>query len=69
MAMNQLERIANEWLAAKKIIADALRDFYRRQLFRTGFDSDTMAEAIIARLASHDPPILLQMETPDEAIE
>lgn len=57
-----LIRIHKEWLAACGVISEALRDFYRRGLFRGGFDADTMAEAIIARLARHDPPILLDMQ-------
>ena len=57
--MNQLDRIAKEWLAARDVIANALRDWGVPQ-------ADARAEAIIARLAAHKPPILLDMEEPDD---
>ena len=60
--MNQLDRIAKEYLAAVGVVSAALKEFYRRDLFRPGMDADTMAEAILARLAAHKPPILLEME-------
>ena len=60
--MNQLDQVAKEYLAAVEVISKALRDFHRMGLFRPGMDADTMAEAIIARLAKHEPPILLEMQ-------
>jgi hypothetical protein len=53
--MNQLDRIAKEWLAARFVISLALSEWGIPQ-------ADARAEAIIARLASHDPPILLEMQ-------
>jgi len=50
----QLNRIAAEWLAARDVIAGCLVDITANPQHR--------AEAIIARLAAHDPPILLEMQ-------
>jgi hypothetical protein len=57
--MNQLDRIATEWLAARDVIAAALLEWGT-----TKAASVVRAEAIIARLAAHDPPILLEMDRP-----
>ncbi len=51
------------WLAARNVIAQALGDFKRRDHVS---DQD-QAAAILARLASHDPPLLVC--TPDEVKE
>jgi hypothetical protein len=56
--VNQLDRIAKEWLAAREVIAAALGQWYGGSPERLS----ARAEAIIARLAAHDPPILLEME-------
>lgn len=59
--MNRLDRIAKEWIAARDTIADFL--------FESGMDrerAEILAEAIIARLAAHNPPILLSMEATDD---
>jgi hypothetical protein len=56
--MNQLDRIAKEYLAARRIIATALGEWYGGSPERL----NAKAEAIIARLAAHDPPILLDMQ-------
>ena len=55
--MNQLDRIAKEWLAARQVIATALGEWYGGSPERL----QAKADAIIARLAAHDPPILLEM--------
>ena len=60
--MNQLDHIAREWLAARNIISDALQEWGTVSPVAT-----VRAEAIIARLASHKPPILLEMEKDDNA--
>ncbi len=53
--MNDLDRVGREWLAAQTVIATALREW--------GVEwPDPRASAIIARLAAHDPPILLDMQ-------
>jgi hypothetical protein len=60
--MTQLDRIAKEWRAAREVIASALGEWY-------GGSPDRLqqrAAAIIARLAAHNPPILLEMEEADE---
>jgi hypothetical protein len=56
--MTQLDRIAKEWLAARNVIATALGEWYGGSPQMT----ESRATAIIARLASHDPPILLSMD-------
>jgi hypothetical protein len=58
--MTQLDRIAKEWEAAVSVIRSALHEWGVPQ-------SQARAEAIIARLAAHNPPILLEMEEPDKA--
>ena len=61
--MNQLDCIATEWIAARETISTALRRFGLN-------DCGRKAEAILARLAAHDPPILLEMERPgDDELE
>jgi len=55
--VNQLDRINREWTAARDVIAECLREWGT-----TTAASVVRAEAIIARLASHKPPILLEME-------
>jgi hypothetical protein len=57
--MNQLDRIHREWLAARAVIAEALREW-------GVWDSENRAEAIIARLTAHNPPILLEMQDDSE---
>ena len=53
----QLKRKAAVWRAARDVIAAALVEWGT-----TPAAADARAEAIIARLAAHDPPILLEME-------
>lgn len=50
-----LETIAKEWLAARKIIADAATEA------QIPIEPNRFAEAVIARLAFNKPPILLEM--------
>ena len=57
--MNQLARIANEYDEAKHIIASALSEW---GMVQHGAEAERTAAAIIARLAAHDPPILLEMQ-------
>lgn len=54
--MNQTERIVSEWSAARSVIAGVLRRHS---------NAEAEAEAIIAALAAHYPPILLSMEHSD----
>ena len=54
----QLKRIATEWLAARDVISNALCEWGMAQ----AGEAERTAEAIIARLAAHDPPILLEMQ-------
>jgi hypothetical protein len=51
------ESIAHEWLAARNIIADFLQEM--RPLLPRDLHKRNAA-AIIARLAAHEPPILLE---------
>ncbi len=53
-----LDQVAREWLAARDCIRDALfdADVCNKEL------AERIAEVVIARLASHDPPILLEMQ-------
>ncbi len=51
----EMQAIADEWKAARDVIAN-----YLAPRFVT--NANTSAEAILARLASHVPPILLKME-------
>jgi len=62
--VSQLQQIATEYFAAVGVISESLREFERQGLcwFRPSADPAEMAAAIIARLASHDPPILLDMQ-------
>jgi len=60
--MNQLDIIAKEWIAARQVIATALGEWYGGSPDRL----NQRAEAIIARLAAHKPPILLDMEIESE---
>ncbi len=53
-----MDAIAKEWLMARKIISDALYELGVNQPIST-------AEAVIARLGSHSPPILLQVTPPE----
>jgi hypothetical protein len=53
----QLNRIAAEWLAARRVIYGALVEWGA-----SANEAEARAEAIIARLAAHDPPILLEMQ-------
>jgi len=50
--------IAREWLAARNVIADTLCDLSAL----LAKQCSEIAVAIIARLASHEPPILLEMQ-------
>ncbi len=52
MSMNA---IAKEWLAARKVIADAAAEA------QIPIEPNRFAEAVIARLANNRPPILLEM--------
>lgn len=54
-----MQEVANEWMAARNVIRDYLCELL------PGVSSkavETTAASIIARLAQHDPPILLKME-------
>lgn len=60
MASNKkkLNAVSREWLAARDVIAATILDWL------PGFGSgpaDDLAAAILARLAAHDPPILLDL--------
>ena len=55
--MNQLDRIHREYNAARKVIADALREWYGHER-----RPEARAEELIFRLSEHNPPILLEME-------
>jgi hypothetical protein len=57
-----LSGIANEWLLARKIIEDFLAEL-RPDL--TAGQLEHNAAAIIARLAHHKPPILVQFARDD----
>jgi hypothetical protein len=48
--------IVRDWLAAKKIIAGLLREVCPQH---TDAQIDHNAAAVIARLAQHDPPLLI----------
>jgi hypothetical protein len=53
-----LNAVTSEWLSARNVISDTLQ--------RYGMPSavaHARAASIIARLAKHDPPILLEMQT------
>jgi Zn finger protein HypA/HybF involved in hydrogenase expression len=56
--MSQLDRITKESLAAREIIATAIGEWYGGSPKRL----QARAEAIIARLSNHKPPILLEIE-------
>lgn len=51
-----LATIAREWKAARTVISRAAAEAGVQQ-------PDGFAEAVIARLASHNPPILLEMDS------
>lgn len=55
--MNQLDQISPAWLVSRNVIASALSEW---GMVQAGAESERTAEAIIARLASHKPPILLE---------
>jgi hypothetical protein len=52
------------WLASRNVIAQALRE-----MTRSYGDPETIAAAILARLASHQPPILTEFITALEEAE
>jgi hypothetical protein len=56
---DSLGRISHEWLAAREVIIVFLREL-RPDLGRRELEHN--AAALIARLASHEPPILLSQE-------
>jgi len=53
--MNGLQQAADEWVAARDVIIQVLREHEVES-------ETTIAVQIIARLATHEPPILLNME-------
>ena len=61
-----LDRIAAEWLAARNVIAQALDELVaislREKVTAGRALYERWASAIIARLASHQPPITLEMQ-------
>ena len=56
-AAADLNKVANEWLAARAVIAEFLKD-----LGHFDENCEGYAETLIARLASHKPPIFLDMQ-------
>lgn len=52
-----MDKSAQEWLASRKVIVEFLRELNPRM---TQGHLEHNAAAIIARLASHDPPIMLK---------
>jgi hypothetical protein len=56
--MKSQDRVAHEWLAARRVIAAALDEIMPGDMER----AERNASAIIDRLANHDPPILLEMQ-------
>jgi len=61
------QRIARTWLAARDVIAQALAELRPKIHGRVCGMDERNAEAIIARLAGHTPPLLVC--TPDEMKE
>ncbi len=59
--MMSMDAVAREWLAARKIIGNSAIEAGIKVA-----DANRFAEAVIARLAHHDPPILLDMDVPCE---
>ena len=57
--MNQLDHISTEYRESVSVIAAALTEW---GMVQYGSEAERTAEAIIARLAAHDPPILLEMQ-------
>jgi hypothetical protein len=55
--MSHLEKVAREWLVARDIIADFLQEL-RPDMSKDHLEHN--AAAILARLANHSPPILLE---------
>jgi hypothetical protein len=58
--------IADQYIAARKVIEDSLIEF-RLQSSNRKHNRPSYAEAILARLASHDPPLLI--ETPPKWLD
>ena len=63
-SVNQLDRIATEYREAIGVIYTALVEWGV-----SANQAETRAAAIIARLASHDPPILLEMQPKEHAMD
>lgn len=57
----QIGSVANDWMLARDVIASVFRD-----LGFTKSRAEGTAGVIIARLAAHDPPILLDVDRPCE---
>ena len=55
---DQLQRVAEEWVTARDVIAEVLIQYAHVTEAR----GRRLAEAIIARLAANKPPILLEIE-------
>ena len=57
-----LNKVASEWLMARRVISDAA--------IEAGVlvsRADAFAEAVIARLAAHEPPIVLEVLGEDKS--
>jgi uncharacterized protein (DUF1330 family) len=64
--------VADEWLAARNVIMEFLREMTPRHQFSSPSEYEKNLEhnaaALIARLANHKPPILLNMIKPGEKV-
>lgn len=61
MADESLERAGRQWLEARDVIAGALREwgFTRAEGHAGEQGADGYAAALLARLAAHEPPLLV----------
>jgi hypothetical protein len=62
--MSNMDEAAREWLAARQVIVDFLREL-RPDLFYA--EAEHNAAALLARLANHEPPILVSFYRPEGA--
>ena len=60
-----IDQVAREWLVARNVIADFLEELLSNPAWPRDVHEGN-AVAIIARLASHKPPILLTFEDEDD---
>jgi hypothetical protein len=56
-----MDQVVREWLASREVIIRFLKEF-RPDMSQEHLEHN--AAALIARLASHEPPILMQMMKP-----